>query len=48
MLNDLHSQLLITEARVESQKEQQQQMSINAAFCGGPGGGRGPMRGRGA
>jgi hypothetical protein len=47
MLNDLYSQLLFAEARVESQKEQQHQISINATFRGGHGGGRGPMRGRG-
>jgi hypothetical protein len=45
-LNDLYSHLLIAEAWVESQKEQQQ-ISVNAAYCGGDRGGRGPMRGRG-
>jgi hypothetical protein len=45
-LNDLYSQLLIVEACVESQKEQQQ-ISANAAFRGGRGGSCGPMRGCG-
>jgi hypothetical protein len=43
-LNDLYSQLLIAEARVESQKEQQQ-ISANAAYHGGSRGGHGPMCG---
>jgi hypothetical protein len=41
----VYSQLLIIEARVESQKEQQ--ISINVAFHGGCGGGHGPMCGHG-
>jgi hypothetical protein len=45
-LNDLYSQLLTAEARAESQKEHQE-ISVNAAFMGGRGGGHGPMRGRG-
>jgi hypothetical protein len=46
-LNDMHSQLLTAEARVESQKEHQH-ISANAAQRGGRGGGgRGPMRGHG-
>jgi hypothetical protein len=36
-LNDMFPQLLTVEARVESQKEQQQ-ISVNAAFRGGKGG----------
>jgi hypothetical protein len=45
-LNDIYSQLLTTESRVEAQKEEQQ-ISVHVAFCGGrgDGGGRG---GRGA
>jgi hypothetical protein len=43
-LNDLYSQLLIAEARVESQKEQQQ-ISANAAYHGGSRGGHSPMCG---
>jgi hypothetical protein len=43
-LNDLYSQLLISEARVEAQKEQQQ-INVNAAFRGSGRGGRGHMHG---
>jgi hypothetical protein len=45
-LNELYSQLLTAESRVEAQKEQQH-ISVHAAFHGGRGGGCGPMRGRG-
>jgi hypothetical protein len=41
-LNDLYSQLLMAEARVETQKEQQQ-ISVNAAFRDSRGCGCGPM-----
>jgi hypothetical protein len=40
-LHDLYSQLLIAEARVESQKEQQQ-ISVHAAYRDGGRGGRAP------
>jgi hypothetical protein len=43
-LNDLYSQMLIVEARVESPKEQQQ-INVNTAYRGGGRGGRGPIRG---